>query len=257
MAAETSARGLQVCPVTGLPEVKAGDDVISLIADALSTLAPAITDGDVVVVAQKIVSKAQNRFARLSEVAVSPEADALALKCDKDPRLVQLVLQESRGVVRTGPGILIAQHISGHIMANAGIDRSNVRGDEDTVLLLPLDPDGWCASARQLLSNRLGVQLGIVMADSFGRPWRIGTAGVAIGAAGMVARKDVRGMPDRFGRVLESTEIGVADEVAAAASLVMGQTNEGVPVVVVSGLDCAGEGRAADLLRSSERDLFR
>ena len=257
MAAETSATGLQVRPVTGLPEIKAGDDVISLTADALSTLAPAITDGDVVVVAQKIVSKAQNRFARLSEVAVSPEADALALKCDKDPRLVQLVLQESRGVVRTGPGILIAQHISGHIMANAGIDRSNVRGDEDTVLLLPLDPDGWCASARQLLSNRLGVQLGIVMADSFGRPWRIGTAGVAIGAAGMVARKDVRGMPDRFGRVLESTEIGVADEVAAAASLVMGQTNEGVPVVVVSGLDCAGDGRAADLLRSSERDLFR
>ncbi|MBT6202107.1 MAG: coenzyme F420-0:L-glutamate ligase [Rhodospirillaceae bacterium] len=257
MAAEASTTRIQVRPVTGLPEVKAGDDVISLIADSLSTLAPAITDGDVVVVAQKIVSKAQNRFARLSEVTVSPEADALALKCDKDPRLVQLVLQESRGVVRTGPGILIAQHISGHIMANAGIDRSNVRGDEDTVLLLPLDPDGWCASAWQLLSNRLGVQLGVVMADSFGRPWRIGTAGVAIGAAGMVARKDVRGMPDRFGRVLESTEIGVADEVAAAASLVMGQTNEGVPVVVISGLDCAGEGRAADLLRSSERDLFR
>jgi len=257
MEDETGTSGIQVRPVAGFPEVKPGDDVISQIAEGLETLAPSIVSGDVVVVAQKIVSKAQDRFARLSEVEVSPEADELASKCDKDPRIVQLVLQESRGVVRTGPGILIAQHVSGHIMANAGIDRSNVRGDEDTVLLLPLDPDGWCASAQRLLSNRLGVHLGVVMADSFGRPWRVGTAGVAIGTAGMTARKDVRGMPDRFGRLLESTEIGVADEVAAAASLVMGQTNEGVPVVVVSGLDCAGDGRAADLLRSSERDLFR
>lgn len=257
MAADKATAGVQVRPLAGLPEIKPGDDVISLIASGLRAMSPAPVAGDVVVVAQKIVSKAQDRFARLSDVEVGPEAEALARKCDKDPRVVQLVLNESLGVVRTGPGILIAQHVSGHIMANAGIDRSNVRGDEDTVLLLPLDADGWCASARLLLSNHLGVALGVVMADSFGRPWRMGTAGVAIGAAGITARKDVRGQPDRFGRALESTEIGIGDEIAAAASLVMGQTDEGVPVVLLSGLDCAGEGRAADLLRPGERDLFR
>ena len=250
-------RSLQVTAVEGLPEIRAGDDLHTILADALGEAERAVADGDIIVVAQKIVSKAQNCFRRLDAIEPSPEAVELAAICEKDPRVVEVVLQESQAIVRKGPGVLIAQHRSGHIMANAGLDRSNVLGDEEHVLVLPRDPDGWCAEARRELHKRLGVSLGVVMADSFGRPWRLGTAGVAIGAAGITARLDVRGQPDRFGRLLESTEIGVADELAAAASLIMGQTNEGIPVCVISGLALAGDGSAQDLLRPPDRDLFR
>jgi coenzyme F420-0:L-glutamate ligase / coenzyme F420-1:gamma-L-glutamate ligase len=247
--------GISVTSVTDFPEIKPSDDLSEIIGDALVALAP--SDNDIIVVAQKIASKAENRFRRLSEVRPSAQALEIAARCEKDPRIVELVLQDSLGIVRVGPGILIAQHRSGHIMANAGIDRSNVLGDEDTVLLLPEDPDRWCRDTMTALNARFGVRVGVVMADSFGRPWRLGTAGVAIGVAGISARLDVRGQPDRFGRLLESTEIGIADEIAAAASLVMGQTNEGIPVCLLRGLTIPGQGVAADLLRPLERDLFR
>ena len=248
---------ISVSSLADLPEIKPNDDLSQIIGDALEQHSTTPQDHDILVVAQKIVSKAENQFRRLSEVQPSPRALELAAICDKDPRIVELVLRDSRGIVRTGPGILIAQHRSGHIMANAGIDRSNVLGDEDTVLLLPNDPDEWCRDTMASLNTRFGVRLGVIMADSFGRPWCLGTAGVAIGAAGISARLDVRGRPDRFGRSLESTEIGIADEIAAAASLVMGQTNEGRPVCVLRGLQVSGEGSSKDLLRPLERDLFR
>ena len=251
------ARSLTVTAVEGLPEIQPGDDLITRLAEALSGLPEPVRDGDIAVVAQKIVSKAQDCFRNLNDITPRAEAIEIAAATDKDPRVVEIVLQESRGIVRQAPGVLIAQHKSGHIMANAGLDRSNVRGDEDHVLVLPDDADDWCANAAIAIEAHLGVRMGVVMADSFGRPWRLGTAGVAIGAAGIHAKLDVRGRPDRFGRLLESTEIGIADEIAAAASLLMGQTDEGIPLCVVRGLDVAGDGTAADLLRPSERDVFR
>ena len=251
------SRSLTITAVEGLPEIQPGDDIIRQIAEALSRLAEPVRNGDIAVVAQKVVSKAHNCFRNLNDIEPRAEALEIAAATDKDPRVVEVVLQESRSIVRQAAGVLIAQHKSGHIMANAGLDRSNVRGDEDHVLVLPDDPDGWCRDAAVAFEAYLGVRMGVVMADSFGRPWRLGTAGVAIGAAGIQAKLDVRGRPDRFGRPLESTEIGIADEVAAAASLLMGQTDEGIPVCVVSGLDVAGDGAAADLLRPSERDVFR
>ncbi|MEM7403657.1 MAG: coenzyme F420-0:L-glutamate ligase [Pseudomonadota bacterium] len=249
---------LSVWSLAEFPEISPGDDLIGILCEALAKSDRPLANHDIIIVAQKIVSKAEDKFRRLSDVTPSDDARELAMRCgDKDPRLVELVLQDSRGIVRTGPGILIAQHRSGHIMANAGIDRSNVRGDEDTVLLLPDDPDRWCREFAEALYERFALRIGVVMADSFGRPWRLGTAGVAIGAAGLTARLDVRGQPDRFGRPLETTEIGIADEIASAASLVMGQTDAGLPVCILRGLELAGDGSASDLLRPQEKDLFR
>ena len=245
-------RRLEVLAVEGLPEVHPGDDLAQLIASHAS-----LVDGDVVVVAQKVVSKAEGRFRRLSEVTPSAEAERIAplLIAAPDPRFVQIVLDESVRVVRS-ERILITETRHGFVSANGGVDHSNVPGD-DVVTLLPEDPD---ASARRLcerLRELAGVNVGVVISDTFGRPWRLGIVNVALGLAGVPAVRDLRGTFDDAGKSLHATVLAVADDLAAAAGLVMGKTNR-APVVVVRGFDGVGEtGAGRDVVRPAGEDLFR
>jgi coenzyme F420-0:L-glutamate ligase/coenzyme F420-1:gamma-L-glutamate ligase len=244
----------------GVPMVQPGDNlgVIAIAALVEADIAPEV--GDVLVVAQKIVSKAEGRLVDVATITPSHEAIALAAETEKDPRFVEVVLSESRRIVRHRANLIIAEHRLGYVMANAGIDHSNVGpGDgAERVLLLPLDPDGSANALREQLIAAYGVPIGVIVSDSFGRPWRRGTVGIALGAAGLPAVIDWRGHPDLFGRALEVTETGFADEIAAAASLVMGQADEGVPIALVRGLKwLAPDAPAADLVRPPEHDLFR
>jgi coenzyme F420-0:L-glutamate ligase/coenzyme F420-1:gamma-L-glutamate ligase len=251
---------LEVIALTGLPLIKAGDDLVELIASSLKRNGVEPRARDVLVVAQKIVSKAEGRMVDLATIKPSPQAIALAADVDKDPRLVETILSESVRVVRARRNVLIVEHRLGFIMANAGVDQSNVGpGDgAQRVLLLPEHPDHSAAALRDGLAALTGTDLGVVINDSFGRAWRQGTAGVAIGVAGLPALIDLRGRPDLFGRTLEVSVIGFADEVAAAASLVMGQADEAAPVVLIRGLRwSAPESTAASLIRPSNEDLFR
>ena len=253
------SKRLELFAVPGLPMVRAGDDLASLIADAVMAADTPLRDGDVVVVAQKIVSKAEGRTVDLATVTPTAEAVALAAKVEKDPRIVQVVLSESVRVVRSRPNLMIMQHRLGFVMANAGVDQSNVAPADGVqrALLLPVDPDGSAETIRLALATRFGVKLGCIISDSFGRPWRRGTAGVAIGCAGLPSLIDLRGQPDLFGRTLEVSIIGFADEIAAAASLLQGQAAEGQPVIVVRGLTwTAPDASVADLVRPPEEDLF-
>jgi coenzyme F420-0:L-glutamate ligase / coenzyme F420-1:gamma-L-glutamate ligase len=241
--------------------VEAGDDLAALLADAWRRQAELPKPGDVLVVAQKIVSKAEGRYVRLSDVAPSTEAVALAQEVEKDPRLVQVILSESKRIVRRRPGVLVVEHRLGFVMANAGVDRSNIPHEHDggeRVLLLPRDPDSSAAELRERLGDLFGSAPAVVISDSFGRPWRRGTVGVAIGAAGLPALRDWRGHHDLFGRALQVTETGFADEIASAASLLMGQADEAVPAVIVRGLSWPqADAPAAALVRPAEQDLFR
>src|SRR5579862_453381 len=251
---------LTITGLRGVPMVQAGDDLaaIALAAYGASRLAPA--DGDVLVVAQKIVSKAEGRVVEVAAVEPSPEAVALAAEVEKDPRLVEVILSESRRIVRHRPNLVIAEHRRGWVMANAGIDHSNVApGDGiERVLLLPLDPDASAETLRRQLAERSGRRIAVIISDSFGRPFRRGTVGIALGAAGLPAVIDWRGHPDLFGRILEVTETGFADEIAAAASLVQGQADEATPIVLVRGLVwSAPDAPGAALVRPPEHDLFR
>jgi coenzyme F420-0:L-glutamate ligase / coenzyme F420-1:gamma-L-glutamate ligase len=217
-------------------------------------------DSDVLVVAQKIVSKAEDRYVDVEMVEPSERAIALAAEVDKDPRFVEVVLSESRRVVRHRPGLLIVEHRLGFVMANAGIDHSNVAAGDggERVLLLPRDPDGSARVLCDRLGRVFGAKIGVIISDSFGRAWRKGTVGVALGAAGLPVLIDMRGHPDLFGRELLVTETGFADEIAAAAGLLMGQADEAVPMVLVRGLRwSAPELPAAALIRPAEHDLFR
>ncbi len=237
-----------------MPLVQPGDDLASLIADALGRAGLALRDGDVLVVAQKVVSKAEGRLVRLSDVQPSERALTLTETVGKDARLIELVLRESTTVLRARRDVIIVEHRLGFVMANAGIDQSNVDGDDGSALLLPLDPDASCARLRL----RMPADVGVVISDSHGRAWRQGTVGVAIGAAGLPALLDRRGEADLFGRTLRITEVGWADEIAAAASLLMGQGAEGCPVVLVRGLPRARrDGHAQELVRPKDKDLFR
>jgi len=239
----------------GIPEVVAGADLATLIRAALVKTGVTLHEADLLVVAQKIVSKAEARRVQLADIKPSVEARNLAAKVRKDPRFVELVLRESSEIVRAVPDILITRHRCGWVMANAGIDRSNVPGGEDTVLLLPLDCD---ASAHRLRAALAPEFPAIIISDSFGRPWREGTVNVALGVAGYPALRDLRGGHDREGLSLQTTQIAQADAVAAGAGLVMGETTEGWPVVLVRGLDFSGpltDGHR--LIRSREEDLFR
>jgi coenzyme F420-0:L-glutamate ligase/coenzyme F420-1:gamma-L-glutamate ligase len=250
---------LEIFAVPGLPMVKVGDDLATLIVDATARAGLALQDRDVVVIAQKIVSKAEGRTVDLSTVAPTDEAIALAAKVQKDPRIVQVVLSESVRVVRSRPNLMIMQHRLGFVMANAGVDQSNVAPSDGVhrALLLPVDPDRSAEAIRARLAERFGVKLGCIISDSFGRPWRRGTAGVAIGCAGLPALIDLRGQPDLFGRILEVSIIGFADEIAAAASLLQGQAAEGQPVIIVRGLTwTAPDASVADLVRPPDEDLF-
>ena len=245
---------VELLAVPGLPMVKAGDDLAALIRDRL-TGELALRKGDVLVLAQKIVSKAEGRLVEIATVKPSQRAIELATEVQKDPRLVELILSESVRVVRSRPNVLIVEHRLGFVMANAGIDQSNVAPQDgvERALLLPKDPD---ASA-EALRAKLGATA-LMIIDSFGRPWRRGTTGVAIGSAGLPAMLDLRGNPDLFGRTLMVTISAFADEVAAAASLVMGQADEAQPVVLVRGLSWKLPAtNAAELVRPPTEDLFR
>ena len=251
---------LEVIALTGLPLIKAGDDLVELIASSLKQNGVEPRAQDVLVVAQKIVSKAEGRMVDLATIKPSARAIALAAEVDKDPRLVEVILSESVRVVRARRNVLIVEHRLGFIMANAGVDQSNV-GPADgaqRALLLPENPDRSAEALRRGLGAATGIDLAVVINDSFGRAWRQGTAGVAIGVAGLPALIDLRGRPDLFGRKLEVSVIGFADEIAAAASLVMGQADEAAPVVLIRGLRwSAPESTAASLIRPSNEDLFR
>ena len=247
-------------PLPDIPMVRPGDNLAGLLIAACERSALAPADGDIFVVAQKIVSKAEGRHVDLADVKPSERAQTLAAEVNKDPRLVEVILGESRRVVRYRPGVLIVEHRLGFIMANAGVDRSNVDPDLGTepVLLLPRDPDASAADLLDRLAAHFRKRLGVVISDSWGRPWRRGTVGVALGAAGLPALMDMRGRPDLFGHALRVTQTGFADEIASAASPLMGQSDEAQPVVLVHGLAWSGAPTpAAALIRSPDEDLFR
>jgi coenzyme F420-0:L-glutamate ligase/coenzyme F420-1:gamma-L-glutamate ligase len=242
-----------------LPLVRPGDDLADMIVGRLREMDLGLESGDIVVIAQKIVSKAEGRYVDLDTVTPSERARDLAARLGKDPRHVELVLSESDEVVRTGPSLIIVAHKLGFVMANAGIDESNIEhGQGGRVLLLPRDPDATAAALKERFDRISGADCGVVINDSFGRPWRNGVVGVALGAAGIPSLIDRVGEKDLFGRKLKVTEIGIADEVASAASLLMGQAAEGLPVVLVRGYRSDAPAKpAAALIRSRERDLFR
>jgi len=247
-----------------IPMVEPGDDVAALIAQAMAGCGILPCDGDVLVIAQKIISKAEGRYVQLDDVTPGAEALALARTVGRDPRLVEVVLSESRAVVRAVPGLLVVEHRLGFIMANAGIDQSNIThgnaadGAGERVLLLPHDPDGVAEGLRHALARSTGAAMGIVINDSWGRPWRRGVTGVAIGAAGIPSFLDMRGTPDMFGRPMQSTELALGDELAALGSLMMGQGAEGSPVVHIRGIAHPGPASPASaLLRPAEQDRFR
>lgn len=251
---------LTLIALPGIPSVQPGDDVAALLLDAVNEAGISLQDGDILVIAQKIISKAEDRLVELSAVSPGEEAEEVALVTGKNPRLVELILQESDEISRMAPGILIVRHRLGFTSANAGIDRSNVAQDEAEVqvLLLPFDPDLSAAEIGRAVQERANVQVGVVISDSHGRPFRNGTTGVAIGVAGIPALWNRRGELDLYGYRLQHTDVGVGDEIAAAAGLLMGQGAEGLPVVIVRGLDLPEEdGKARDLVRSPEKDLYR
>ncbi len=244
----------------GVPLIEPGDDLAAILATAIRASEVGLRDRDILVVAQKVVSKAEGRYVCLSGVIPSPRAVEIATATGKDPRYVEVVLSQSEDIVKVGPHVVVAAHKLGFVMANAGVDESNIRHDagDGCLLLLPLDPDGSARRLKQRLGDDFGVSIGVVINDSFGRPWRNGVVGVALGAAGVPALIDRVGAPDLFGRKLKVTEIALADELASAASMLMGQAGEGLPAVLVRGLTFESPDRpAAALVRARERDMFR
>ncbi len=251
-------KGLQIQPLTQFPMVGAGDDLAALVDDSMRAQGIRFEDDDIAVVAQKIVSKAEGRTVRLADVQPSQSACELAHEVDKDARLVELILRESTAVVRTAPGVVIVRHKLGLVCANAGIDQSNIdHSDARLALLLPEDPDKSARELRAGLEAASGRSLGIIICDSINRPWRLGTVGIAIGSAGVKALDDQRGQVDIFGRTLTTTMSNIADSVAAAASLVMGETTEKVPCVIVRGVSTGNSSQSSrDCIRPVEEDLF-
>lgn len=247
---------IEILPLAGLPEIRPGDDLAALLTTAMTGLPGGPQAKDILVVTQKIVSKAENLFVDLAAVEPDDEARELAERTRKDPRLVALILRESVAVVRAVPGVLITRHCSGCVMANGGIDQSNLGpGGDGRVLLLPRDPDAAAARLRAALGPKAPA---LIIADSFGRPWRVGVTNVAIGAAGFPALVDQRGDHDRGGRPLAVTQIALADLAAAAAGLIMGEADQGVPAAMIRGVAWSGPQRpASDLIRPVAEDLFR
>ena len=255
-----AAPSVTLTAVPGLPLVEPGDDLGAILLAALEGAGIALQTHDVVVIAQKIVSKAEGRYLELDRIEPSREAVALAGQVHKDPRHVEAILLESAEVVRHREGLLITAHRLGYVMANAGIDQSNITHPDgrERLLLLPKDPDASCTRLKRALDAAFASDVAVVMNDSFGRAWRNGVVGVALGAAGVPSLRDLVGTPDLFGRPMRVTELAFADEIAAAASLVMGQGAEGLPVVHIRGLAWAEAPRPArDLVRPKHRDLFR
>ena len=254
---------LRLFGVPDLPMVEPGDDLVGMILSALDDCGESLRQDDVLVIAQKIISKAEDRYLDLRTVVPSPEAEKLGLEVDKDPRKVQAILDESTAVVRKRPGVLIVEHRLGFVQANAGIDQSNIDADEDNrCLLLPVDPDGSAELIRQQIIDRLGIEVGVIINDSIGRAWRVGSLGLAIGIAGFTGLEDYIGQTDIYGNELRVTQVAAADELAAGASLVMGQTTEKTPVVLVRGYQPRspadpGQRGVKPLIRPREMDMFR
>jgi len=251
---------LELIALRDFPLVEPGDDVAELISASLAKNKLALLQGDVLIVAQKIISKAEDRYVRLADVVPGAEAVQLAKEADKDPRQMELVLQESRELVRVRPGVVIVEHRNGYVHANAGIDKSNIptSADDPTVLLLPEDPDASARYLRDVLGHYSGVEVQVIVNDSAGRAWRNGTVGIAIGTAGLEPLFNQVGEQDLFGNTLEVTEAAVADELAAAASLVMGQAAEACPVVLARGVQLKpAESGSASLIRDKAQDMFR
>jgi len=250
---------IQILPIAGLPEIRPGDPLPQMLASRCMQKNTRLLPGDVMVVTQKIVSKAEDQFVDPMSIIASPEAITLAREVGKDAALVELVLRESSAVVRKGPGILITRHRLGHVMANAGIDASNIgAGNDNKLLLLPIDPDASAQRIADACEAAAGFSPAVVISDSFGRPWRMGTVNVAIGVAGMPAMLDQRGDVDRDGRVMQVTNVAVADAVAAAAGLAMGEGAEGIAACIVRGLALPGAVQTSHaIVRPQAEDLFR
>jgi coenzyme F420-0:L-glutamate ligase/coenzyme F420-1:gamma-L-glutamate ligase len=246
----------------GIPLVRPGDDLAALILEGLKRSDLSLQDGDLMVVAQKVVSKSEGRLINLAEIEPSQAAIRLARETNKDPRLVEVILKDTNQVLRKREGLIVVEHRLGFVCANAGVDHSNVEGKGDNrgewVSMLPEDPDASARKLRQRLQDETGANIGVLVIDSHGRAWRMGTVGVAIGVAGLPSLLDLRGRPDLFGYILQITQVGLADELAAAASILMGQANEGLPVVHIRGLPYdLGEGSLDEIIRPKELDMFR
>lgn len=249
---------LTIEAVPDIPLIKQGDQLVAIMLEALHRAGLQLQNGDALVISSKIVSKSEGRFVDLTTVTPGEEAVKLAAETGKDPRIVELALSESAAVSRKGMNVLVTQHKLGFVSANAGIDQSNVGMGDDVVLLLPQDPDASAEAIRDQLRAATGIEVGVVISDTHGRPFRMGNVGVAIGVAGMPAVIDLRGQPDLFGRILRITTQGYADLVASAAHLVCGEGNEGLPVVLVRGLGFTQtDGRASHLVRPAQQDLYR
>jgi len=253
---------LELTPLPDIPIVHTGDDLVEMISEGVTRAGITLSDGDILVLAQKIVSKAEGRWVNLALIQPSARAITLGEEIEKDPRLVELILRDSKQVLRTRSGTIIVEHRLGFVCANAGIDHSNVAGKgdagEEWVLLLPEDPDASANILREKLEEMFRARIGVLIIDSHGRAWRQGVVGVAIGLSGMPGLVDMRGKNDLFGYTLRITTIGAADELAAAASLVMGQADEGTPIVHARGFPYAlREGSLVELIRPKEQDLFR
>lgn len=250
---------LQFIPLTHIPLVQPGDDLAGLIFEAIRQNGLTLTDTDIVVIAQKIVSKAENRFVRLAEIEPSPRALELAQLTGKPAPLIEVILWDTAEIIRARPGLLIVQHKLGFISANAGLDHSNVSPQPGTLLRLPANPDASARAIRRGLFQLTGAKSPALIIDSHGRPWRMGAVGVVIGLSGLAPVQDLRGTPDLFGEPLQYTDVGFTDQIAAAASLLMGQAAEGCPVVIARGLDFTfdEQATAADVLRPKEMDVFR
>ncbi len=246
---------MQAYGVKGIPLINKGDDPAKAIINGLDESKITLEDGDIVVVTEKIVAKAEGRLISLREVNPSENAVEIAEKTGKDPRLVELILKESRKVLRYGKNFLIVETHHGFVCANAGIDQSNV--PQGYAKLLPRSPDSSAASIRRSLEKAMGKRLGVVIADSFGRPFRRGSVGVAIGASGVITLWDRRGEKDIYGKELQVTRVAIADCIASTATLLLGDADEEIPVVVIKGLNFLGDGEAKDLLRTREEDIFR
>ncbi len=253
-----SAPKLVAFAIPDIPLIKAGDDIADIILSRAERASLKLGNGDALVIASKIVAKAEGRYVALASVRPSPEACALAAETGKDPRLVELILGESQRVSRKRKGVLVTQHRLGFVSANAGIDQSNIEDGDEAALLLPQDPDGAADRIRAALRQRLNIDLAVVISDTHGRAFRVGNVGIAIGVAGLPAVQDLRGSRDLYGRVLEVTQVAYADLVASAAHLLGGEADQGLPVVLMRGLDtCSAHGRATDMIRAAEHDLYR
>ena len=252
---------LTLTALPNIPLIQPGDDLCAIILKSLADAGLQLQTDDVLVLAQKIVSKAEGRLVRLADVTPSARALELAPQLQKDPRHVEVILRESKEIVRMRPGVMVVEHRLGYVCANAGVDRSNVAPhvpEDDTLLMLPVDPDRSCIELRDKLFEATGARVGVIVNDSHGRAWRTGTVGVALGAAGVPALLDLRGTPDLFEYPLQVTQVGLADELAAAASLLMGQAAEGRPVIHIRGIPYPlRDGNAQELIRAKEMDLFR